>query len=480
MLLVAAMIMLPLVGALAAWLIPDNRQRPWVLPVTACLNLLLVAALVATPAFSPSSKGLIHLDAIGKVFLLEFAILFAACSFYAVNYLHYRKERNNRILCAGMQVCLAAMSLAAVAHHLGLLWLAIETTTLAMAPLVYFNRNARSIEATWKYMLICSVGIALALLGIFFLAYATMAAGMEPSLELERLQSYAHGLPRIWLNAAFVFMLVGYGTKMGLAPMHTWKPDAYGEAPGLVGTMLAGGLANCGFLGLIRIYQVCSAAGNAAFFRATLVGMGLFSIAVAAAFLVRQTDFKRMLAYSSVEHMGLFTVALGLGGKAFLGAMLHVLGNGLGKGVLFLAAGNIHRAFASKNRAYARGAIKRAPWSGALFLAGFLAMTGSPPFAPFFSEIAIISTVFTQGRTACGLLLVLLLMAAFLGMAMTVMPVVFGDPPADRQRTRYHDAFLLVAPPLALLLVTGIIGIWMPPPLHQLLCDAAALLEKTP
>ena len=480
MLLTALLIMLPLAGALITWLIRDNHKRPWALPATACVNLLLVALQLSAPSHGPSTGDLIHLDAIGKVFLLEFAILFAACSFYAVNYLQYRKERNNRILCTGMQVCLAAMSLATVASHLGLLWLAIETTTLAMAPLIYFNRNARSIEATWKYMLICSVGIALALLGIFFIAYATIAAGLEPSLELERLQRYAPGLPRIWLNAAFVFMLVGYGAKMGLAPMHTWKPDAYGEAPGLVGTMLAGGLANCGFLGLIRIYQVCSAAGNDAFFRATLVGIGLFSTAVAATFLVRQTDFKRMLAYSSVEHMGLFTVALGLGGKAFYGAMLHVLGNGLGKGVLFLAAGNIHRAFASKSRDYARGALKRAPWSAALFLAGFFALTGSPPFAPFFSEFAIIATSFSQGRILCGLLLVLLLMTAFLGMAMTVIPVVFGDPPSDRQRTRYTDSFLLVAPPMALLLVIGIIGIWMPPPLYQLLSDAAALLERTP
>ena len=283
------------------------------------------------------------------------------------------------------------MTLATAAHHLGLLWLAIETTTLSMAPLVYFNRNARSIEATWKFMLICSVGIALALLGILFLAYSTVVAGMSPSLLLTPLQRYAPFLPPVWLNASFVLMLVGYGTKMGLAPMHTWKPDAYGEAPGLVGAMLAGCLANCGLLGLIRIYQICMASEGVLFYRTCLVGMGLFSIAVAAVFLVRQTDIKRMLAYSSVEHMGLFAVALGLGGKALYGVMLHMIGNGLAKGVLFLTSGNIHRAFASKNRDIARGTLKRAPWTGALFLAGFLAMTGSPPFLPFASEFTFFS-----------------------------------------------------------------------------------------
>lgn len=474
--LMTLLILLPVAGALAAWLIPSNTARPWVLPLTACLHLgLVVAVCVVSPP--PSPGGWIGLDAIGKLFLLELSVLFTACAFYAVNYLRYRQERKNRVLCMGMLVCLAAMSLSAVAHHLGLLWLAIETTTLCMAPQVYFNHNARSIEATWKYMLICSLGIALALLGIFFLAYSSLVAGFEATLLLEQLRSYAPKLPTVWLNAAFCFMLVGYGAKMGLAPMHTWKPDAYGEAPGLVGAMLAGGLANCGFLGLIRIYQICMASGDVQFYRAMLVGVGLFSVAVAAVFLVRQTDFKRMLAYSSVEHMGLFTLALGLGGKALYGAMLHLVGNGLAKGVLFLAAGNIHRAFASKNREVARGALGRAPWSGALFLIGLFAMTGSPPFITFSSEYSFFSAAFSEGRPLVGSLLAVSLMVAFLGMSLTVLPVVFGDPPKNRERTRYSDTPMLVVPPLVLLLIVAVAGIWLPGPLYRLMNAAAALLE---
>ena len=477
--LILLMTAIPLAGALTAWLIPSNHRRPWVLPVVACLHLILVIMLITVPSVA-SAGAWIRFDAIGKIFLLEISILFAACAFYSVNYLQYRQERNNRVLCMGLQVCLSAMTLATAAHHIGLLWLAIETTTLAMAPLVYFNRNARSIEATWKYMLICSIGIALALLGILFLAYSTLVAGLEPSLLLESLQGDAARLPPVWLKTAFVLMLVGYGTKMGLAPMHTWKPDAYGEAPGLVGAMLAGGLANCGFLGLIRIYQICMVAGDVHFYRTCLIGMGLFSLAVSAAFLLRQTDFKRMLAYSSVEHMGLFTVALGLGGKALYGAMLHLIGNGLAKGVLFLCAGNIHRAFASKNREAARGALKRAPWSGALFLAGFLAMTGSPPFLPFSSEFAIFYSAFSQGQAATGTVMAILLMMAFLGMTLTVVPVVFGEPPKSRERTKYHETALLAGPPLVLLLILAVAGLWLPPPLYRLVTEAAALLEVSP
>jgi hydrogenase-4 component F len=467
---------IPLAAALAAGQITSDARRPLVLPVVACIHLLLVIAVI-TVSPPQTMDGWIYLDAIGKIFLLEFSVLFAACAFYAVNYLQYRKERNNRALCTGFLVCLSAMTLATVAHHMGLLWLAIETTTLAMAPLVYFNRNARSIEATWKYMLICSIGIALALLGILFLAYSTVVAGLTPSLVLEPLQMYAPNLPNVWLNAAFVLMLVGYGTKMGLAPMHTWKPDAYGEAPGLVGAMLAGGLANCGLLGLIRIYQVCMASSDVHFYKACLIGMGLFSIALAAVFLVRQTDIKRMLAYSSVEHMGLFAVALGLGGKALYGVMLHLIGNGLAKGVLFLTSGNIHRAFASKNREFARGTLKRAPWTGALFLAGFMAMTGSPPFLPFASEFAFFSAAFSHGHIITGSLMALMLMLAFLGMALTVVPVVFGDPPKKRERTKYRDSGLLVLPPLALLVLLGILGLWLPQPLYKLVTEAAQLLE---
>ncbi|HEX9080323.1 MAG TPA: proton-conducting transporter membrane subunit [Desulfuromonadaceae bacterium] len=477
--LITLLTVVPLGGALVAGGISSNTRRPWVLPVVTTIHLALVLVVIAVSP-PPSPGEWIELDAIGKVFLLETAILFTACAFYAVNYLHYRHERNNRVLCMGIQVCLSAMSLAAVSHHLGLLWLAIETTTLCMAPLVYFNRNARSIEATWKYMLICSVGIALALLGIFFLAYSTVVAGLEPSLLLEPLQCYAPKLPVGWLNAAFVLMLVGYGAKMGLAPMHTWKPDAYGEAPGLVGALLAGGLATCGFLGLIRIYQICMSAGETHLFRALLVGAGIFSIATAAVFLVRQSDFKRMLAYSSVEHMGLFAVALGLGGRALYGAMLHLVANGLTKGVLFLTAGNIHRAFASKNREFARGTLGRAPWTGGLFLIGFFAMTGSPPFLTFASEFSFFSAAFTRGYPVTGVLLAVLLAVVFLGMALTVLPVVFGTPPRNRERTKYQDTPLLVLPPLLLLLVVAMVGIWLPEPLYRLMNEAAALLEVAP
>src|SRR4029077_11977730 len=289
---------------------------------------------------------------------------------------------------------------------------------------------ARSLEATWKYLLIGSVGIALALFGSFFLAYSSLKAGRESTLLFDQLIKDAPLLSAPWLHAAFVLLFVGYGTKMGLAPMHTWKPDAYGEAPGMVGAIFAGGVTSCAFLALLRIYQICRVGPEAAAARQIMVCMGLLSMAFAAVFVVRQRDFKRMLAYSSVEHMGILVLGIGIGGTAVYGALLHLINNGLTKGVMFLSAGNIHRAYGTKLTDDVQGAIRRVPLSGALFLAGFLAITGSPPFGPFVSEFIIVNAAMSTAQFVAGGLFLLLLGIIFVGMGSTVLAVVQGPASA--------------------------------------------------
>ncbi len=472
----AALIILPLIGAAVTWLIPSDRLRPKILSLFALAHLgITVRMLIVTPP--ESTGGWFHLDALGKIVLLSTSTLFLTCAIYSIGYLVYRHERSNRLLCMGLLICLTAASMVTITHHLGLMWVALETTTISMAPLIYFNRNARSIEATWKYLLICSVGVALALIGLYFLAYATIVAKVEPSLLLDDLLLDAGKLSSGWVHAAFVFLLIGFGTKMGLAPLHTWKPDAYGEAPGLVGALLSGGLVNLAFLALLRVYQLCLATKEIVFFQNALVVMGLISMIFAAIFMTRQADFKRMLAYSSVEHVGIMAVALGLGGRAIFGALFHILANGLTKGVLFLSSGNIHRSYNSKSTDHVRGVLRRLPWSGGLFMAGFIAITGSPPFAPFISEFTIISSAFIQGRMLVGAIFLLSLTVIFIGMALTVLPMVMGEAPPDSETTSYRDTLLTVGPPLALLLVVFVLGVWIPAPLMTLLRDASALLE---
>ena len=471
-----ALILVPLLLGAVAGAIPSNRWRPWTLPVGAAAHLAMTLAVLARPESRVAAPWLV-LDPPGAIVLLLVSTLFLFCALYAIGYLGQRQERSNRVFCACMLVFLGIVSLITWSHHLALMWVAIEAATLVTAPLIYFNHTPRSLEATWKFLLVGSVGIALALLGTFFLAYASLHQGLVPSLTLENLLANAEGLSKPWLHAAFVLLLVGYGTKMGLAPMHTWKPDAYGEAPGVVGAIFAGGVTSCAFLALLRVYQVCLAAGEGAYVSRLLLFMGLLSMAVAGLFMVGQRDMKRMLAYSSVEHMGILVLGLGIGGPALFGTLLHLVTNGLTKGVLFLSVGNIHRAYESKSTDQVRGAMRRLPWSGALFLAGFLAITGSPPFGPFISEFAILNGAFDAGRFVVGGLFLFLLLVVFIGMGVTVLLVVQGRPPAEVRDTPYRDRPSTVAPVVALMALVLLLGLYIPGPLKALLDDAVRFLE---
>lgn len=474
------LILFPLVMAAVTFAVPSNRWRPWLLPVGALAQLGLAWAAIFPPDDSdPLSAldGWLLLDPLGKVILGFLSVLFFLCSLYAPGYLALRADRPNRVFCANLFVSQAMMAMVALSHHLGLMWVAMEATTLASAPSIYFNHNARSLEATWKYLLIGSVGIALALFGSFFLAYAALKSGLESTLLFDELVQIAPELSPPWLHAAFVLLFIGYGTKMGLAPMHSWKPDAYGEAPGIVGTLLAGGVTSCAFLAILRIYQICRAGAEAEFAREIMIFIGLLSMAIAAVFMARQRDFKRMLAYSSVEHMGILVLGVGIGGLALYGALLHLINNGLTKGVLFLSAGNIHRAYGSKLTDDVRGAIQRVPLSGALFLAGFLAITGSPPFGPFVSEFTIVNAAIGSGQFLAGGLLLLLLGIVFIGMGSTVLAVVQGNAPAETEQDGFRDNIGTGAPILLFMALVLLLGVYVPPPLESLLREAAAFLE---
>jgi hydrogenase-4 component F len=475
--LLLALIVLPVLAAGAAFALASERRRPLVLPATAALHLGLAVAAVAGDGAS-ALGGWLALDPPGRLLLLLLSALFAICAVYAVGYLRQRRELSNRVFVPCLLIFLGTTTLVVCAQHLGLMWVAVEAATLTTAPLIYFNRTARSIEATWKYLLVGSVGIALALLGSFFLAYASL--GGDSSLLFADLVARADRMNRAWVEVAFVLLLVGYGTKMGLAPMHTWKPDAYGEAPGVVGALLAGGLTNCAFLALVRVFHVCQAAGEGAFASRLLVFFGLLSIAVAAVFMLGQRDFKRMLAYSSVEHMGILALGVGLGGLGVFAAWLHMVNNGLTKGVLFLAAANIHRAFDSKSIDEVRGALRRLPLSGTLFLLGFFAITGSPPFGPFVSEFLIVSHAFAGGRFWVGGGMLLLLLVVFVGMGRTVLAMLQGEPSPEARRSGYRDGLLTGLPVALSMALVLLLGLHVPAPLERLLRSAAAQLAGTP
>ncbi len=470
-------VLVPLLLAVAAALVPFERLRHWLVPIGGLVQVVLVVIAISGENVS-SFQGWLLLDPLGKLVLLFISVLFFICSLYVPGYLALRAERPTRLFCACLLSMLGMMTLMSLSHHLGLMWVAMEATTLASAPLLLFNSNTRSLEATWKYLLIGSVGIALALLGSFFLAYASLYEGLESTLQFDDLIKLAPHLSKPWLHAAFVLLLVGYGTKMGLAPMHTWKPDAYGEAPGLVGALLAGGVTSCAFLAILRFYSICVASGEAAFAREILIFSGILSMVVAAVFMIRQRDFKRMLAYSSVEHMGILVLGIGVGGLATYGALLHLLTNGLTKGVLFLSAGNIHRAFGSKFTDDVRGAMRRVPISGALFLAGFLAITGSPPFGPFISEFTILNGAISSGKFVVAALFLLLLAIVFIGMGSTVLRITQGTPSTPASATGFRESPHFVIPILLFLGLSLLLGLYIPPQLESFLKNAALFVEN--
>lgn len=383
-----------------------------------------------------------------------------------------------------MPLSLSIMTLVILSHHLGLMWMAMEGTTLVTAPSIYFNNNPRSLEATWKYLLICSVGIALALLGSFFLAYATLYAGAESTLLFDQIVKDAreNKLSLDWFHAAFVFLFVGYGTKMGLAPMHTWKPDAYGEAPGMIGAVMAGGMTSCAFLAILRVYQIAVVAHDEAYLQRVLIFMGLLSMVVAAIYMSRQRDIKRLLAYSSVEHMGMLIFGIGLGSvPGAVASLMHVIHNGLTKGVLFLAVANIHRAYGSKSTDDIKGVLRRLPLSGAMLLIGFFAITGSPPFAPFVSEFQLVAAAFEGGHYWAGGIFVSCMLFVFFGMGYAVVSICFGQPTDPiTSHIEFRDNLGTGLPMIVSLALVLLLGVYNPPELHAMLQAAADALYTQP
>ncbi len=487
--MITLLVLIPACAGIVTFFVASDRLRR---------GLLIFAALTQTALSletwivwpTPVLCGWLAEDALGRLIETLTSVLFLAVSFYAVAYLREERSQPHSDIEEGfifsnareasftgcLLLFLAAMTLVAVSQQVALLWIAVEATTLASAPLIYFHRHHRSLEATWKYLLICSVGIALALLGVFFLAVAaTSPDGSTIALMMQDLRLNAHHLNVPWFKAAFVLLLVGYGTKMGLAPFHTWLPDAHSEAPSVASALLSGALLNCAFLGILRAQEICVAAGLADFSDRLLLAFGLLSMAVAAVFISGQTDYKRMLAYSSVEHMGILAVGVGLGGAAVFGAVLHIINHSLTKAMLFLVAGNLLALYRTKNTDGVAGVLSVAPASGVLWLLGLFAITGSPPFGPFLSEFTILKAALDQGQILIAVAYLAILAVILAAMAAPALAMAQGTPAEPVAPARPRSMALSVAPAMLGIGVL-VMGIYMPPVLSRALREAARLL----
>jgi hydrogenase-4 component F len=490
--ILTALIAIPVVVGLTLLAIRSTWARQGLLLMTAALHLGLVAWLWGQDLPRPAWQGFLRLDAPGLVFLSLASALFAVSSLYGLAFFaraHHDGALPRRLYDACLLLFLASMTLVLTSNHIGLLWVAVEATTLASAPLVFYHRSHSALEATWKYLILCSVGIALALLGTFFLAIAATAGGdTTPSLFVDVLTRPAEAsrLAVPWLRGSFIFVLVGYGTKMGLAPLHTWLPDAHSEAPAPVSALLSGALLNCAFLGILRLFEICHAAGQGEFAGRLLLVLGLCSLAVAAVFLVGQGDYKRMLAYSSVEHMGVLALGVGLGAAAHPWVFLHAVNHSLIKGLLFLVAGNLVLAYGTKRVDKVHGVLHRLPASGWLFLLGFLAISGFPPFGLFHSEYSIIRAALGSDQAWVAVALLALLGVAFVAMALNVLNMVQGrsdpetppvSPPMPGGIQGGTEPILARLLPAVLALAVLGLGLFVPPQLDRVVHQAAAELS---
>lgn len=431
-------ILLPLLFAVLALGLCRHGQWPLRLLQLGAVCHLLLVCYVTLPGRAPdlvSFHGidLFGLDHVSRLLLTLTSLLFACVAahsarWYPADRLLGMKRGHGHSLRPGLFVAcmlsfLSMMSMVLVARNLGVLWIAVEATTLASAPLIIFHQGPRSLEAMWKYLLICSVGIGLALFGTLLLASAfTGAHELSPGLNLSALMAARHELNSTWFKAAFIFILAGYGTKMGLAPFHTWLPDAHSEAPATVSALLSAALLNCSFLGIFRFVQIAPPELTG-FCRTLLIALGLCSLVVAAFFIIRQRDYKRMLAFSSVEHMGLATIILGLGMNNV--AYVHLCGHSLTKMMLFLVAGNIYLTYDTRVVHDIKGMFGAIPRSATLWVIGVLLICGTPPSPLFITELLLV----TQAPLWLGATVLTLLFVVFCGMASICLDMVMGPRP---------------------------------------------------
>ena len=465
-------ILIPLLTGIIAMFVPVRLGRG-VLIVTALLHLQLTVfgwLGKITPAF----PDYFRVTNEGMLILLVTSFVFLFISLYAVSYMNEAEMSSEPIYTGCTLFFLSTMSMVTLADHLIVLWIAIEATTLMSAPLIFLHRSKTALEATWKYVMICSVGIALALLGCFFVVLAMDLGGVHVPITFSSLGAVADKLDPVWLKAGFIFLIIGYGTKMGLAPMHTWLPDAHSEAPSPASALLSGALLNCAFLGVYRGHQLLYQAGLGDFSSNILIGFGLLSMLIAAIFIFNQTGYKRMLAYSSIENMGIIAFGIGIGGLATYGAMLHLIHHSLIKSSLFLSSGNVLLGYGSKLVNKTGNMAKLFPKTFTAFFAGFAGISGFPPFGIFISELLIIMGAFQQGRALEVSIFILALILIFAGASRLVTKMCFAK--CDDPDILVEENLARTLPSYALLLASVVLCIWLPDSLYETILSAIATI----
>ena len=432
---VLALLFIPLAAGIVALVVPA-RAAAAVTVVAGLASFGLVLALVPAAAHRTLSYvSYFRIDAISAIFMLATGFLYAIVAIYSAGYVQRETEQESpadrrryaRHLYALFNLFGWSMLVAPMMNSLALLWIAIEVTTVISALLVALENSDAAVEAAWKYVLIASAGLGLGLLATIFAYFAgAQVLGQHYDLALNTILAVGGRLAHTPVRFAFMLAVLGYGTKVGLFPVHTWLPDAHSEAPTPVSALLSGSLLAVSFYAILRYYQIATATLGTGFPRDVLLAFGVASLLLAALYLLDQRDIKRLLAYSSVEHMGILAIGVSFGAPiALAGVMLHVLAHAAAKGSAFMGAGVLVIKFGSKQIAAQRGAMDLLPWSGPLFLLAVLALSAMPPFGIFRSEFQIVAGGFSSHGYAPAAILVILVTVAFFGLTAATTGILF-------------------------------------------------------
>jgi hydrogenase-4 component F len=478
------------------------RKRQWMEAV----HLLSGGGLFVTAVFLAGSvlrsgpvssgNGFLYVDSLSALVAVLTAFVYMVCAPYAVGYLR-RDESDGTLAPNGddlgalrklrMYYCLMplfvfCMFLIVVANNLGVMWIAIESTTLASIFLVTFYGRPTSLEAAWKYAMIGGVGLSMALFGTvltYYSAHKVLGVDSVSALNWSVLVLQASHFDKPVMRLAFILILLGFGTKAGLAPMHTWKPDAYCQAPVPVGALMSTAVLNCALYGLARFYVLTVRCLGPAFASNLLILFGLLSVGFAVPFILVQRSSRRMLAYSSIDNAGIMVLGLGFGGVlGVLGMLMHMTFHTVTKPLLFFCVGNVQQH--TGNDAMRRGAsglVHVLPISAPMFLLGALAVTGTPPFSMFQSEFMVLRAGFASHHVGLSALFVACVVAIFCGFFHHVTELVLG-PPSGAPREAF--SCWKTYPVIGLSLVAIAIGFWLPAPLYQLLDGAVRILAVQP
>jgi hydrogenase-4 component F len=486
------LIAVPFAASIVAFFIP--RRAAWMVTVaTGVATFGLSLALIPTVASQSQIAvgSVLRVDALSVVFLMATTFLYAATAIFAGGYLHLADgaagRRYARLFYAGLNLFCWSMVAAPLVNGLALLWVAIEITTVISALLVAIDDTDGATEASWKYILIASLGLGIALLATIFMYYAgSTVFGSAYDLSYVKLLAGASHFPPDVVRLSFVLATLGFGTKMGLVPVHTWLPDAHSEAPTPVSALLSGALLATSFYAILRYFQIAVRTLGPTFPRNVLLIFGLASLLLAALYLLSQRDLKRLFAYSSVEHMGILAIGMSFGAPiAVVGVLLHVLAHAAAKGTAFFGAGSVVRKFGTKDMTKIRGGVGALPWSGPMLVAAVLALSAMPPFGIFRSEFLIVQGGLSDPRDTATAVLVVLVTLAFFGLSWFTTQTML-TPDGEIATT---DGELSAAPPkkgeVSYLIVVAmglgivalvILGVHPPAQLSHLLDRAASQL----